>query len=323
MSAEGSMWAAAVEQAFRAACEPNPGDRRNDMGGCTPSEAANEWRWLTAPHGPWAESRIRICNLNGVDPEIVRQEALRRGASRQAALGLRHEMRREDEKAKPSPYKDPRFGKQPSPEMLERNSKVAADYAAGIPKAVIAARYGLAWGTVKKIAQLVGVHRPIAQKLKEIEAAWRAETDMAARKYGDRAARNAALLEEYAAGVAMVDLSRKYSLAAGTIHAMAVQNEVRRPEGMRAEINNRARAAKAAKIDARNAEILERAARGESRSEIAAHFGMTHAALDSAITRARKKAGSAVESGGSRAAGGEGGAVSVSFHVQNMQESPR
>jgi transposase len=158
MSGEADMWAAAVEQALRAGCNPLVETRRNDMGGCTPSEAANEWRFLTAPHGPWADSRKHICEMCGVEPDLLRNEALRRGASRQAVLGLRHEARREEAK---KPHIGTAIGKNPSPAIIARNAALAADYAGGMMIREMAVKYApLSADTIAKIANQLGAKRP-------------------------------------------------------------------------------------------------------------------------------------------------------------------
>ena len=158
MSAEADMYAAAVEQAFRAGCKPLVPSNKADMAGASPSEAANEWRFLTAAHGAWADSRKIICEINGVDPELARQEALRRGPSRQALIGLRHEMRRGEAKKPPAGVA---IGKNPSPAIIARNAALAADYAGGMMIREMAVKYApLSADTIAKIANQLGAKRP-------------------------------------------------------------------------------------------------------------------------------------------------------------------
>lgn len=142
---EGDLWATAIEYAFRAACLPI-GPQKNNAGGggCEPSEAADEWRFLTDTKGGWAESRHIICWINGVDPEIVRNEALRRGISRQAQYGLLRGEERAVMLAMSS----------------ERDQRILEEYAAGRPIPEMAAAYGLSEYRIRQLAGEYGVKRP-------------------------------------------------------------------------------------------------------------------------------------------------------------------
>lgn len=159
MTAEADMWAAAVEQAFRAGCASRIPGVRVDYSGASALEAANEWRFLTATHGPWAESRSRICNMCGVDPDVARQEALRRGPSRLALDGLRAEKNRHEARGADRKHREV-FGINPRPSTMERNARLTEDYSAGVPMAALCAKYGLSESRVCNIANTLGVRRP-------------------------------------------------------------------------------------------------------------------------------------------------------------------
>jgi hypothetical protein len=136
---------------------------------------------------------------------------------------------------------------------------------------------------------------------------------------GQVAARNAALLVEYADGVPVTELSAKYDLLPATINMIASRSGVLRPDGMRAAIGRAVGIETGKAFAQRNAAIWQRSLSGEPRADIARDFGISLKAVESVLTRMRR-AGSAVEDrGGARAAGG--GEVSVSFHAQNMQEN--
>lgn len=74
--------AAVIQQAFADACRPDreKGTRRN--GTATPHERSQAWYFLTATSGEWARARADWCWLCGVDPDVIRQEALNRGPKR-------------------------------------------------------------------------------------------------------------------------------------------------------------------------------------------------------------------------------------------------
>jgi hypothetical protein len=300
MTAEADMWAAAVEQAFRAGCVSLVPSNKLDMAGATPSEAANEWRFLTAVKGGWADSRIRICNMCGIDPEIVRQEALRRGASRQAVLGLRHEMRREETKGQPRSNV-----RKPSAATIERNARIAADYCAGMPLPEMVEKYGLARTTIESIAQHTGARRPPR----------------------DNAAREqlcAAVCADWADGVQSKVIAQRHGITIHAAQKIAMEAGVKRPDWFQTENGRRTsekiRARNAARNADRNAEIMRRHAAGES-------FGAIGRAMGINWTTARMviRTASAVEVRGdsNSRAGGGGVASSVSFHVENMPEMSR
>lgn len=152
MSAEADMWAAAVEQALRYGCAPLDG---SDLVGCEPSAAANEWRFLTDIQGGWADSRTHICNMCGLDPDILRREALRRGMSNAARAALMHgEMVAEKRKRKlrPAVWK--------GNDIDARNAAIAVDFAAGMSNDAMNRKYGLSLLSIKKIAYTHGAKRP-------------------------------------------------------------------------------------------------------------------------------------------------------------------
>ena len=292
------MWAAALEYAFRAACEPLCPTNRKDTGGsCSPSEAADEWRFLTATKGAWAESRALICGINGVDPEIVRAEALRRGISRQAKYGLlTGEMRAGMLR-----------------EMSDRDQRMMTDYAAGIALHVIAKTYRISDRRIKQIAADHGVKRRrqhVHLTPAQIEA------------------RNVPMLAEYQAGVSMEELTARYGLAESTITSIAHRRGVKRPEGYIAAIGRASAiaAAEDAGRTARNAEIMRRRKAGESLKEIARDLGMKVDTARSVVNRAEKRAASNASGevlGGACVAGGGGGQSVPPFHEQSMAGGAR
>lgn len=135
--------------------------------------------------------------------------------------------------------------------------------------------------------------------------------------------RNAALLAEYVAGVPTPVLAEKYGVKPATVLTITGRAGVKRsPETIR-QMAAEAAEKQFAHLADRNAEIIARVERGESLRVVAEAMGMSRKGVEGVVTRHRNRAGSAVEGrGASRAAGGEGVSVSVSFHAQNMQESP-
>lgn len=75
---------AVIRQAMHDGCRPHPGARQTG-GAATIHERSQAWAFLTAHTGAWAESRASWCWVCGVDPEVIREEALRRGPARGAA----------------------------------------------------------------------------------------------------------------------------------------------------------------------------------------------------------------------------------------------
>lgn len=294
MTAEADMWAAAVEQAFRAGCASRIPGIKLDMGGATALEAANEWRFLTASHGPWAESRKRICEMCGIEPEVVRQEALRRGPSRHALFGLRGEMKHA--------------------EMLRnlnaRDQRMMKDYASGRDIAEMVKEYGV---SDRRIKQIAGEHR-----VKRQRQHWLPKKDIKAR--------NAAMLREYAAGVSIHVLTSNYGLTASTIQTIAGKNGVKRPEGYNAAIGlaSAVAAMENGANAARNAEIFDRWKNGASYGDIGRALDMNPQAVRSVIARMRKRTASNASGevlGGACVAGGGGGGVEMSsFHAGNHSQ---
>jgi hypothetical protein len=83
---ESDLWAAVLRWAFTDACEETRTATRRDGSSsrsATSVDKIHAWLFLTRETGPWAESRIMICWMCGVDPAVVREEALRRGPCRE------------------------------------------------------------------------------------------------------------------------------------------------------------------------------------------------------------------------------------------------
>lgn len=83
MNGEAQMIGASIAQAFRDACliEPRPPKLGASLYP-SPREAMEAWRFLTARNGEWAASREALCWAVGVDPDLIRCAALRKGPSR-------------------------------------------------------------------------------------------------------------------------------------------------------------------------------------------------------------------------------------------------
>lgn len=87
--------AAVVAQAFADAC---PGERSLHgkrglistrgvkIGGSM--ARAEAWWFLTDTTGIWAEARVLWCSITGVEPEVIRAEAIRRGPNEACAREL-------------------------------------------------------------------------------------------------------------------------------------------------------------------------------------------------------------------------------------------
>jgi hypothetical protein len=72
--------AAMVRLSLQEGCAAPPGERPIESRWRSDQDHREAWQWLiTAPHGPWAASRRDWCLLAGLDPEVLRQQALRRG----------------------------------------------------------------------------------------------------------------------------------------------------------------------------------------------------------------------------------------------------
>jgi hypothetical protein len=71
--------AAMVRLSLQEGCAAPPGWRPIESHWRSHQDHREAWQWLTAPHWPWAASRRDWCLLAGLDPEVLRQEALRRG----------------------------------------------------------------------------------------------------------------------------------------------------------------------------------------------------------------------------------------------------
>lgn len=273
MTAEADMWAAAIEYAFRAACRPVVETGRKDTGGgCEPSEAADEWRFLTDTAGGWAESRAIICWINGVDPDVVRNEAIRRGISRQAKYGLLAGEARQSHLL----------------EINARDATILREYAAGRPMGDIASEYGLTVNRIQQIAGEHGVKRPKNNT-------WPGRVMPSADP-----ARNAAIIADWEAGVSLPDIAEKHGVRVASAKSIARRAGAKRPETFRLAILHANGAAAAARNAERNAEIARRHADGETIREISKAMKLSPKTIRRAV-----ETGSAVESrGASRAAGG-------------------
>lgn len=290
MTAEASMWATAIEYAFNAACQPLDATKRDTAAGCTPSEAANEWRFLTDDKGGWAESRKIICWVNGVDPDVVRAEAIRRGISRQAKYGL---LKGEERAAAVGGA---------------RNARIIEDYEAGRPVGEIADANGISVARVMQLAGEVGAKRPK-------HSPW----GSAAQPKPDDV--SVAIAADWAAGMPLADMMAKYNKSAASIPAIARRMKAKRPDGWnsRQALLNAAiqKAKRDAECSERDAEIMRRHREGQSLREIGRALGMKHSTVRNIV----KRTGSAVDDRGiSRAAGG---GVSGSFHGQTMPAERR
>jgi FixJ family two-component response regulator len=289
MSAEGGMWAAAIEYAFRAACmPPEPTVKQDTGGGCTPSEAADEWRFLTDTQGGWAESRAIICWINGVDPDVVRSEAIRRGISRGARYGL---LTGEERKAMLA-------------EIGARDAKILQEYAAGRPICDIAAEHKISMIRVQQIAIQNRVKRPKNNK-------WPGRENEGIRSQRI-IERNKRIVEAWVAGVPMEQIAVDADMPPEAVRSVARRAGAKRPAWFIAAQARKNAEEVVEKMAGRNADILRRRASGESVSVIAASLGRHVRTIRNILS----KPGSAVEDRGdsnSRAAGG-----GVSFHAQSM-----
>lgn len=82
---EADLAAAVVKQALADGCRPKISARQTG-GSASPADRSQAWAFLTATSGAWAESRKLWCGICGVDAELLRQEALRRGPARGAVV---------------------------------------------------------------------------------------------------------------------------------------------------------------------------------------------------------------------------------------------
>lgn len=83
------LWAAVFAQAIKDACETENVrmPSHSSSAAPTPRDVHEAWRFLTGD-GEWGESREFWASLNGVDPGVVREAALKRGLSRVARIAL-------------------------------------------------------------------------------------------------------------------------------------------------------------------------------------------------------------------------------------------
>lgn len=251
MSAEADLWAAVFKRAIDDACGAESVRRASKESSAAPTarDVREAWAFLTDGNGEWGDNREFWTTMNGLNPGILREEALRRGLSRAARVALVDGECKAPSKPRPEIVRLPRAA------AKERNERLLRDYMDGVPTDIIGRRYGVKPATVHTIAERAGVHRSL-----EVRAQY-------ARESGRRA-------HEHLAD--------------------------------------------------RNAEIIERAARGQTQAVIAREMGISAKAVHALLTRQKKKTASAVEvrgDGNSRAGGGVG--VNASFHVQSMEEATR
>lgn len=134
MSDEAQLWADVVWRALADGCAPAEHAPHTQLKARIPTsggsdltsiEARQAWIFLTSLHGEWAESRRDICLACGVDPEILRKEALKRGPSRLARVGL---MELEDA---------------PTRKTTPCVAAMLLDYAAGMPMDEMVEKHGI------------------------------------------------------------------------------------------------------------------------------------------------------------------------------------
>lgn len=148
MSAEGDLWASFWATMFHDACGSETFAQRAQGSSAAPiaTDAVQAWYLLTDTKGQWAEQREYLAGICGFDPKLIRDEAIRRGPSRPlraflAAGGVEAHVKR---------------GRKPDPIRVARDAAVAADYMAGVPATDIAARHGVAFSSVRRIAAAAG-----------------------------------------------------------------------------------------------------------------------------------------------------------------------
>lgn len=295
MTAEADLWAAVLKRAIDDACEAElvRDPAKTTSAAPTVRDVHEAWQFLTDTKGEWGQSREFLSTLNGLNPGIVREAALQRGLSRAARVAL---MEREQ----PKVHK-PRGGRKPSAANAERNASIAADYCAGMPLGEMAEKYGVAKSTIESVVQDAGARRP--------------PKDVAAREKI-----HAAVLVDWAAGVPVEEISTRYSMPIGRVRKIAMAAKVKRPAWFLSASASKASDRLRARNAERNAEIMERHARGEGYITIARAMGLKWTTVRHVV----QSAASAVEAGGSVSrAGGGGGDFKASFHAQSMEEATR
>jgi hypothetical protein len=133
-----------------------------------------------------------------------------------------------------------------------------------------------------------------------------------------RKALGASIAIDWAAGVEIEAIAQRTGLTHNAIAKIARRLGALRPADWRARNAGKINQAVKAKNAARNAEIMQRKAEGQSIRTICAAMNMKMRTVHRVM---QEESGSAIEAGGSnsRAAGG----VVGSFHVQNMQDNGR
>ncbi len=186
---------------------------------------------------------------------------------------------------------------------------------------------GLNPDVVREAALQRGLSRAARVALMEGEAPKKhRQSNRIGKKTSDRVeARNAALAADYAAGMKIADMRKKYDLSSETIMEIARALGAKRSTEFYAQNGREAAAKKAANFAPIRAEINRLRESGMTIEEIAAATGRSWGSVKSILARERRKAASAIEEargGGSRAGGG-GVDVSASFHAQSMEEATR
>lgn len=128
-------------------------------------------------------------------------------------------------------------------------------------------------------------------------------------------ARNEALLAEYVAGVPTRVLAEKYGVRPATVLTITGRAGVHRTPEVLRRMGVEAAAKGHAHLAGRNAEILERAQRGQRPRDIARQMGISDKAVHGVLNR--RKAASAVEVRGDSNSRAGGGACLSPFHGEN------
>jgi hypothetical protein len=147
MSAEADLWAAVFRQALSDACAPLVETKRKEPG-VSALDAIAAWHFLTDETGDWAASRRYWATMNGVDGELVRQEALRRGASRQTRVALKQQAAMIEAKA----------------DINKRDQMILEAYAEGVAIRIICDQFKIGEARLRQIAGKAGVKRPPLKK---------------------------------------------------------------------------------------------------------------------------------------------------------------
>lgn len=158
------LWAAVFALALKDACETESLRKATKDSSAAPAgrDAIEAWRFLT-DGGEWGAHRDWLAGLNGINPGIVREVAMRRGPSRATRVALMQAeelahapvVRREPAKPRKKRMAAPR-----SPERIALCAAVAADWGAGVPTEEIVKTHGVSPHMASKMARAAGIKRP-------------------------------------------------------------------------------------------------------------------------------------------------------------------